>query len=114
MKPMLLNLWAWLVSHPEAVATTVLALLSSIVAATVVNGRAKGAPATGLERFVDLLAAKTRQGAKNAGWSWPMIGRSIFEAAIEASMPARETNAHEQSEPAAPDVSGSRSSEVSR
>lgn len=111
MKTLLLNLWAWVVMHPVEVTGAAVSALVAI--ATVINARSKGPAATWLARFVDLLAARTREGAKNAGWSLPLFGRSIFEAAIEASMPApiepaRETIAPE---PAAPDVSGPRSSE---
>lgn len=87
MKTLLLNLWAWALLHPAEVSTAIVSVLGMIAAATVANARAKGAPVGLLARFVDRLAVKTRQGAKNAGWSWPAFGRSIFEAAVEASMP---------------------------
>lgn len=111
MKSLILNLWAWLLLHPVEVTTALVGALVSI--ATVINARSKGPASTWFARFVDRLAARTREGAKNAGWSIPLFGRSIFEAAIEASMPApiepaRETIAPE---PVEPDVSGPRSSE---
>jgi hypothetical protein len=89
MKSALLNLWAWVLLHPEAVVSAALAVLA-VVGATVANARAKGAPESWLERFVDRLAVRTRANASNAGWSWPIVGKSIFEAAIDASAP-RET-----------------------
>lgn len=86
MKSVMLNLWAWVLLHPEAVVTAALAVLS-VVAATIANARAKGAPVSWIERFVDRLAVRTRANASNAGWSWPIVGRSIFEAALDASAP---------------------------
>ena len=93
MKTLLLNLWAWVLLHPAEVSTAIVSLLGAIAAATVANARAKGAPVGMLARFVDRLAVKTRQGAKNEGWSWPAFGRSVFEAAVEASLEPRETQA---------------------
>ncbi len=93
MKTLLLNLWAWVLLHPAEVSTAIVSLLGAIAAATVANARAKGAPVGLLARFVDRLAVKTRQGASNAGWSWPAFGRSVFEAAVEASLEPRETQA---------------------
>jgi hypothetical protein len=90
MKSALLNLWAWVLLHPEAVVSAALAVLSVIVGATIANARAQGAPESWPERFVDRLAVRTRANASNAGWSWPIVGKSIFEAAIDASAP-RET-----------------------
>jgi hypothetical protein len=92
-----LNLWAWVLLHPEAVVSAALAVLA-VVGATIANARAKGAPASWLERFVDRIAVRTRANASNAGWSWPIVGRSIFEAAIDASAP-RETQPPPPSEP---------------
>lgn len=91
MKTLLLNLWAWVVLHPvEVVGALVSALGAMIAAATAINPKLKG-PAIGwLSRFVDALALRTRQGAANGPWSWPLAGRSIFEAAVAASMPAPE------------------------
>lgn len=88
MKTLVLNLWAWVLLHPAEVVAAVLPVLVAI--ATVVNARSKGAPASWFARFVDALAARTRQDAANAGWSWPLVGRSIFNAALDASVP-RET-----------------------
>lgn len=85
MKTLLLNLWAWLLSHPVEVTTALVGALVSI--ATVINARSKGPASTWFARFVDALAIRTRQGADNAGWSWPLLGRSVFEAAIAASLP---------------------------
>ena len=91
MKTLLLNLWAWVVLHPvEVVGAFVSALGAMIAAATAINPKLKG-PAIGwLARFVDALAARTRQGAVNGPSSWPIVGRSVFEAAVAASMPAPE------------------------
>lgn len=88
MKTLLLNLWAWVVLHPvEVVGAFVSALGAMIAAATAINPRLKG-PAIGwLARFIDALAARTRQGAVNGPSSWPIIGRSVFDAAVAASMP---------------------------
>jgi hypothetical protein len=95
MKTLLLNLWAWVLLHPAESFAAVLPVLVAL--ATVVNARAKGAPASWLARFVDRLAVRTRADAANAGWSWPMIGRSVFNAALDASVPQpiepRETQA---------------------
>lgn len=88
VKVMLLNLWAWVLLHPAEVLGAVVPALVAI--ATVVNARSKGAPKSWFARFVDALALRTRQGASNAGWSWPLIGRSVFGAAIDASTPAPE------------------------
>ena len=93
MKSLVISAWAWVVAHPAEVAGFIVSLLSAIAAATVANARAKGAPVGWFARFVDRLAVKTRQGAKNEGWSWPAFGRSVFEAAIDASTPERETQA---------------------
>lgn len=90
MKTLLLNLWAWALLHPAESFAVVLHVLVAL--ATVVNARSKGAPASRFARFVDALAARTRQDAANAGWSWPLVGRSIFNAALDASAP-RETQA---------------------
>lgn len=90
MKTLLLNLWAWVLLHPAEVVAAVLPVLVAL--ATVVNARSKGAPASWFARFVDALAVRTRQDAANAGWSWPLVGRSIFNAALDASAP-RETQA---------------------
>lgn len=87
MKALVLNVWAWILAHPEQVMGAVFALLSAILAATIANARAKGAPVGWFARFVDRLAARTRANAANAGWSWPIVGRSIFEAAVDASAP---------------------------
>lgn len=91
MKTLILNLWAWVLVHPvEVVGAFVSALGAMIAAATAINPKLKG-PAIGwLSRFVDALALRTRQGAANGPWSWPLVGRSIFEAAVAASMPAPE------------------------
>jgi hypothetical protein len=86
MRTLFLNLWAWVLLHPEAVVSAALAVLS-VVGATIANARAKGAPASWPEKFVDRLAVRTRANASNAGWSWPVIGKSIFEAALDASAP---------------------------
>jgi hypothetical protein len=95
MKTLVLNLWAWVLLHPAESFAAVLPVLVAL--ATVVNARAKGAPASWLARFVDRLAVRTRADAANAGWSWPMIGRSVFHAALDASVPQpiepRETQA---------------------
>ena len=93
MKTLVLNLWAWVLLHPaEVVGGLVSALGALIAAATAINPKLKG-PAIGwLARFVDALAVRTRQDAANAGWSWPLVGRSIFNAALDASAP-RETQA---------------------
>jgi hypothetical protein len=91
VKTLILNLWAWVLVHPvEVVGAFVSALGAMIAAATAINPKLKG-PAIGwLSRFVDALALRTRQGAANGPWSWPLVGRSIFEAAVAASMPAPE------------------------
>lgn len=88
MKTLILNLWAWVLLHPVEVSGAVASALVAI--ATVINARSKGAPRSWFARFVDALAIRTRQGAQNAGWSWPLFGRSVFEAAVAASMPAPE------------------------
>lgn len=95
MKTLILNLWAWVLLHPVEVSGAVASALVAI--ATVINARSKGAPRSWFARFVDALAIRTRQGAQNAGWSWPLFGRSVFEAAVAASMPAPE-----ESPPSAP------------
>lgn len=89
MKSMIVNLWVWVLAHPEAVGAAALAVLS-VVAATVANARAQDAPTTWFERFVDRVSVRTRANASNAGWSWPVIGRSIFEAALDASAPPKD------------------------
>ena len=101
MKSLILNLWAWLLLHPVEVTTALVGALVSI--ATVINARSKGPAPTWFARFVDALSLRTRQGAQNAGWSWPLLGRSVFEAAIAASMP----------QPIEPDVSAAQTSSVS-
>lgn len=103
MKSLILNLWAWLLLHPVEVTTALVGALVSI--ATVINARSKGPAATWLARFVDALSLRTRQGAQNAGWSWPLLGRSVFEAAIAASLPQPIEPAPER-ETTAPDASG--------
>lgn len=95
---MLLNLWAWVLVHPEAIATAALAVLS-VIAATIANARAKGAPVSWFERFVDRVSVRTRANAANAGWSWPIVGRSIFEAALDASAPPPKDPPSPPSEP---------------
>lgn len=87
MKTWMLSLWAWIMAHPEQVFGAIAAILTAIAAATVANARAKGRPVGWFPRFVDRLAVRTRANATNAGWSWPIIGRSAFEAAIDASAP---------------------------
>jgi hypothetical protein len=65
-----------------------LALLSMLAAVTAVNANLSGPPRSWLARFVDRLAFHTRKGAENEGWSWPLVARSAFRAAMDASAPA--------------------------
>lgn len=90
MKTLLLNLWAWALLHPAEASGAIVSALVAI--ATVINARSKGPAAGWFARFVDALAIRTRQGAKNEGWSLPLFGRSVFEAVLDASA-SRETEA---------------------
>lgn len=88
MKTLLLNLWAWVLLHPSEIAEAIGMVLSLIAAASVGNAMQEGKPKSWPAKFVDALAARTRKGAINGPWSWPLVGKSIFDAAMEASKPA--------------------------
>lgn len=93
MKTLLLNLWAWVLLHPGEIAEAIGMLAALIAAATIGNATQAGKPKSWPAKFVDALAARTRKGAINGPWSWPVIGRSIFDAAMDASAPAPDVTA---------------------
>ena len=64
---------AWIVAHPAECVALALVVLS------LANAALKGKPTSLLGRIVDRLSALTRADAKGT-LSWPLIGRSIFEA----------------------------------
>lgn len=64
---------AWIVAHPTECVALALVVLS------IANGALRGKPTSLLGRVVDRLSALTRADAKGT-LSWPLIGRSIFEA----------------------------------
>lgn len=66
-------LQAWIVAHPAECVALALVVLS------LANAALKGKPTSLLGRIVDRLSALTRADAKGT-LSWPLIGRSIFEA----------------------------------
>jgi hypothetical protein len=64
---------AWIVAHPAECVALALVVLS------IANGALRGKPTSLLGRVIDRLSALTRADAKGT-LSWPVIGRSIFEA----------------------------------
>lgn len=66
-------LQAWIVAHPAECVALALVVLS------LANAALKGKPTSLLGRIVDRLSALTRADAKGT-LSWPLIGRSIFDA----------------------------------
>lgn len=74
-------LQAWIVAHPAECVALALVVLS------LANAALKGKPTSLLGRIVDRLSALTRADAKGT-LSWPLIGRSIFEAVTAKPEPA--------------------------
>lgn len=85
MKPLLLNLWAWIVAHPAETMTALYLALNAINKAIPVNA----SKTSRIARWLDIACVLTQRGAVGAT-SWPVVGRSI---AREIVAPERETQA---------------------
>ena len=73
---LLMPLKALVVAHPIECATLMLLLLSAL------NGVLKGPPDSLLGVLIDRLSFLVRSDAKGT-LSWPVIGRSLFDAAVD-------------------------------
>lgn len=89
MKPMLLNLWVWIVAHPPESLAALSALL--YLALNVVNARVpvEKRQSSVWYAILDALAIATQKGSESRA-SWPVVGRSIAKDVAAAVVPKPE------------------------
>lgn len=89
MKPMLLNLWVWIVAHPPESLAALSALL--YLALNVINARVpvEKRQSSVWYAILDALAIATQKGSESRA-SWPVVGRSIAKDVASVVVPKPE------------------------